>query len=59
MVMKDRYTLIKRSDILIVQSYRTLVYGLQPASGSLLSTKYFEPCICNASVSTEDNFVIG
>ena len=40
MVMKDRYTLIERSDTLIVQSYRTLftVYSQHQGFNFITST---------------------
>ena len=56
MVMKDRYTLIERSDTLIVQSYRTLFMVCSQHQGfNFITFYYFEACISNGSAS-ENNF---
>ena len=55
MVMKDRYTLIERSDTLLnsaVISY--LVNSLQ--GFNFITFYYFKACISKASVSSENNF---
>ena len=57
MVMEDQYTLIERSDTLIVQSYRTLFTVCSQHQGfNFITFYYFEACISNASVSSENNF---
>ena len=57
MVMKDRYTLIERSETLIMQSYRTLVCS-QHQRFNFITFYYFEASISNANVSSENSFEI-
>ena len=58
-VMKDRYTLIKRSDTPIEQSYRTFFKVCSQHQGfNFITFYYFEACISNTSVSSENNFGI-
>ena len=56
MVMKDRYTLIERSDTPIVQSYLLQFAASTMDLISLLSTNLKLVYICNKSVSSENNF---
>ena len=59
MGMKDQYTLIERSDTLIVQLYRILFLVCSQHQGfNFINFYYFEACISNASVSSENNFGI-
>ena len=59
MVMKDQYTLIEYSDTLIVQLFCTLFSVCSQHQGfNFTAFYYFEACISNASVSSENNFGI-
>ena len=55
--MKDQHTLIERSDTLIVQSYHTVFMVCSQHKGfNFITFYYFEACISNANVSSENNF---
>ena len=57
MVMKDQYTLIERSDTPIVQLYRTLfTVCSQYKEFNFIAFYYFEACISNTSLFSENNF---